>query len=132
MEHIKKYLSSKLTGEVTNILPFLRENIEHLQPEIDRILELELQVAAWRGEHRLKNISYNINEAGVPHLSGVEPDRVMYAWRFDETTTVTEMIEALAIVLIVDCTGCCDALDYINLNEHGFIAQGDVSGTYHS
>ena len=140
----------------TNVLPMLRDNLDSLQATIDKIMNDDLECKAWTGELNLKIIDHGIfyidpdgsdtPENLIPGVTDGEPDRVSYYMRFRDLPANNlqgfeqgilipppeDLLQYICIILLSDCSGCCNALEYINLNKYGIISTGDVSSTYHS
>lgn len=125
-------------GEPVDILPLLRENIETIRDFMYEFIDNQGKV--WNDEYPMKAIWWNITEDGKHFLGDCEADRIMFSWRFPTETThgntilpeTKEIMEALMIIMLSDCTGCCNALNYITVSQAGILAYGDFSATYHS
>lgn len=126
-------------GSWIDILPWARLN---LSKYLDEAIRLETQFNAWEG--------------GIPHLHVIslnssphdrntmitpdsEPDEVYFQytkpWLKDKATEeqfIYNLANAIVIMLISDCTGCCNALSWMRLSEGGLYCHGNVSMTYHS
>lgn len=48
------------------------------------------------------------------------------------TVDIDEMIKVLTLIMYFDCTGCCNAIEYLNISPYGIIAKSNTRKTYHS
>lgn len=117
----KEILGYTLKNEPTDVLPLLRENIDTIWPLCDDALSKNLQPEAFTGGSDLRVISYCFadDEEEVPYIANHESDYVVFSytyksardWGCDDPAppTADEVMEIIAIILLSDCSGCCNA-----------------------
>lgn len=136
--------------EIINILEWARKvSIPGESDSIiyeDSLLRMDLQSEVFENKSPLRVIFHNREEVKNPRnypiykpvIRDYEPDIVLFSLRFNELKELNEEIKLkviftyIMVILLSDCTGCCNALSFINLSSDGIIAYGVVSSTYHS
>lgn len=114
-----------------DILPFLRENIKSLESLMEESLNWEIPYLVFHGDYMgLKATGYHIDDKGQPYMSDCEYDFVIFTYEGSLQYSLT-LLRMLSTIMISDCTGCCNALDFIKLSDTGLLAQGNISNTYH-
>ena len=133
-QFLQKTTESK---EPIDVLPMCRVHIHEFHKTMDEVLHYELPYQVFhKGYLDLRAIGFHINgETGIPYMDNYEYDHVIFTQqrpspKFPELLYTLKTL--LAIILSSDCTGCCDALEFINVSRYGIYATGDVSRTYHS
>ncbi len=124
-----------------NILKWARSMSKYY---LDDLIQLDTQPTLFQGQYPVQVIYYNLeqgDDGDMPHIRDCEPDQVIFQIRFNTKYNQTglslednlhEIFVLIMDIMLSDCTGCCDALDYINITEAGIIASGNVSSIYHS
>ena len=133
------FLQAALDSETPiDVLPICRQNIESFQTRMDEAIEWDLQPLVFTtGFQGLVAIGITYDDEGQPEISEAESDFVTfsltkYSTGYRRMPSVYSLTRYLAIILLSDCTGCCNALDFIKVSSSGLLAQGNVSSTYHS
>lgn len=135
-------------GEVpVDILPMLRKfDLNSIQ---DAIIEVDFQVDVLNNVTPVVAQAWNYREEDDDcetvgsHIGGYEPDKVQFMIRFKtkyfkpeyrevDKTDIETLYVYLATIMLSDCTGCCDALEFGTLTKDGILIGGDISGTFHS
>lgn len=139
---LQQALDLAAQGETIDILPLCREHIEDLSPLMDQAIQWDLGSQTFHDGYlglKLTDMHFGpIFTKGFPieHLepNDAEPDYLIYqkAWDNKSTPPAHSLQRILAIILLSDCTDCCNALEAIKINRYGLIAYGNVSMTYHS
>lgn len=126
-----RYLQSALDAEEpVDILPVIREHIQDFDELIDTVIDWDLQVQTFRGGYlNLTAKSFEIEGHELKPTKN-EADYVEYYGK--SIVSPGELVKYLAIIMISDCTGCCNALDKIEVSKGKLFACGTVSQTYHS
>lgn len=128
------------TNQPRNILDWARKMGKHYS---DALVEADIQPYLFQGAYPVQAISYTDmgEDEEHPCIWNYEPDHVVFQIRFDDEyhktginpkDTLHELFILIVAMVLSDCTGCCNALDFINLSAYGVLCSGDVSRTYHS
>ena len=140
----KEILGYTLKDEPTDVLSMLRENFDTIWPLCDDVLDKDLQPRAFQGETDLKVISYCFadDEEKIPFIANYEADYVVFSytyksardWGCDDPAppTADEVMEIIAVIMLSDCSNCCNALECLTISKFGIFSQGNVGSTYHS
>jgi len=152
-EFTDQLIKATQSEQPTNILQLCRDHITQEMTWEDNIIDT--QAEAFEGNHDLRVMGWASEDykGGPKHITDSELDQAMFhfqflgpvtrikpkneKWSYDYSlinpeTRLEEIIKILKIILLSDCTGCCNAIQYINLNAHGIIAEGNLGHTYHS
>lgn len=139
---LQQALDLTAQGSTVDILPLCREHISEFTELMDQAIEWHLLHQAFQnGYLGLKATDLHFGPVftkGFPleHLEpdDAEPDYLIYQKAWDNKTTppARSLQRLLAIILLSDCTDCCNALEAIKINRYGLIAYGNMSMTYHS
>ena|SRR6186997_709230 len=134
---------SKSMEEPMDILKILREEseTEEFRKYQDDLISSDYQVGLFNNE--VKGVqcifwntqSYEKETMGMPRLQAYEPDWVMFQYRYPHgrgRTKAEHILKMLMAFMLSDCTGCCDAMEYLNINKYGIVGKANVSVTYHS
>lgn len=127
---LEKAIKSK---EVIDVLPLCRKYIDDFEPYMNQAIEWDLNCLLFHdGYFGLKAFGYWEDDNGIPRITGdTEYDIVIF--KLEGNLGIPyNLIRMLAMILLSDCTGCCDALEFIKVSEYGILAKGDISQTYHS
>ena len=133
-------------GEVpVDVLPMLRKfDLNSIQ---DAIVEVDFQVDVFNNVTPVVCQAWNSqgedDDYVQSHIGGYEPDEVQFMIRFKtkyfkpeyrevDKTDIETLYVYLAAIMLSDCTGCCDALEFGTLTKDGILIGGDISRTFHS
>ncbi|MDY0200621.1 MAG: hypothetical protein RBR40_06500 [Tenuifilaceae bacterium] len=135
-------------GELpVDVLPMLRKfDLNSIQ---DAIVQADFQVDMFNNETPVVAQAWNYRgeddycETVENCIGGHEPDEVQFMIRFKtgyfkpeyrevDKTDTKALYVYLATIMLSDCTGCCDALEFGTLTKYGILIGGDVSMTFHS
>ena len=131
---------AKTEIEPIDILPLCREHISEFNELKDQAIEWDLPYITFtQGYLGLTHASFSLHPSSSTNihrhiiLTEDEPDYVVYQMRFNtRTPSIGFLQRILAIILLSDCTNCCNALEAIKIDSQGLIAHGNISMTYHS
>ena len=118
-----------------DILPTVRKYYkdERFQLLMDQAIQWDLPCLTFHGGHDGLFAQGTHLNAGTEYVGDYEYDTVRFHAEFKKDGPSWYIVEKhLAIIMLSDCTGCCNALEYIRLSSTGILAYGNVSGTYHS
>ena len=133
-----------------DILPITRKYVanwpigeNHIEYEFDQIIQSipESDIDYFHGGLPLLNVIYTMgihNNIQKQYLENSEPDNIYVSYEQyhgdgnSELKINDELINVLAMIMLHDCTHCCNALKFINLSQYGLFSAGDISMTYHS
>ena len=126
-----------------DILKILRaeSETEEFRKYQDDLIAKDYQVEVF--ENKVKGVqcifwntqSFDQPTMGMPRLQAYEPDWVMFQFGYPikgKQYSPQYILKILMTFMLSDCTGCCDAMEYLNINKHGVIGKAHVSVTYHS
>lgn len=135
-ELLQTALDQKLVSHV-DILPQLRELPGGPFEALDLMstLDNDMGYKAFKGEiPNLKTIigCYIGNHRLTPILSDAEPDWMVGSYSITPDTTIEDLMTAIRVFMLSDCSGCCNALEAMTLTNSGLFTYGNVSQTYHS
>ena len=138
---LKHLISLTMSMETPyNILENLRQHIDIAWEDgtMDKILYENLQSKIFDNKIPGFKVIPSWNFTDDPKkqcILDAEPDFVTYAITFDsldQEPTIDYIYKLLLAIMLSDCSGCCNALEFININKYGIFSKGDVSDTYHS
>lgn len=123
------------------LLDWLRSlQIDEIQ---DQLIDLDFQAKIFNNQDSdIQVIFYNEDNKGLQVIYTDEPDSILFMIRFKtkhwrglnpkKHLKLKKLFLLLLVIMLSDCTGCCNALDYINLTHDGVLAFGNISKIYHS
>lgn len=133
---IRVYLETVFNQNVPqDVLPVCRRYSKLFEEDMNSIIEMDIAPEVFNGGFKgLRAIGYNLDDDGSIVPPFMEYDEVLFIYETSKDgvkfgSTLSKMI---SIILLSDCPGCCDAIDFIKLSSNGLIAKGDISMTYHS
>ena len=112
----------------------------------DKLIDTDAGYMFWDGQYPgCKAITWNLDTNmddghDIPCIKSYEPDYVMfkvtfkteYSEGFKVDTQLKEILLMIFIMMQSDCTGCCNAFEYLNLTHDGILGKAYVGRTYHS
>lgn len=130
--------SAIISEEPIDVLPMVRKHIKSFEEFINQAIEWDLGYITFHGGFMgLRGMGLYLNEDNKLTVGDSEYDKVIitkYSNMGERQTyySTYSLMRDIAIILLNDCTGCCDALDYILVSRDGLLSEGIISGTYHS
>lgn len=129
IKQLESLLEKGSSTEFVDLLPWLRELTT---TEIDPQEYMDNLVDIFLGNRQLKVVP--IDNWGEDTLANDEPDISIFYLKYRENIDLNyqELLIDLFALMITDCTGCCNAIEYIRASKGGILCHCNQGQTYHS